>query len=852
MLSQISRLFNLYCDYHYSVPAPGFAVVGVDGENWGHVDRVHFGHGSVRVEGWSTVDKVALGSRSNLIWQRPNLPRQDVAVAQDLPFDRCTGFNLSSSESPEEVVLSLQNGSSSLQITLPRVKSWEFHKARLSIRASFFQRALRNLPTLAKAYFNPTDANKTQAKRALRLVSNQSVNTLDKKFFEHSRPSLSPECVTIIMPVYNAFDLACTALERIEKNTDLPWRIVLIEDCSSDQRVRPMLRTWCDRNNAIRQNAILLENDENLGFVGSVNRGFEEALRFKNHVVLLNSDAFVPKDWASRLIQPILRNSNIASVTPLSNDAEIFNVPFAGRRTTMPPGMADSIDASLRKYASDDTYQSAPTGVGFCMAINQKYLAKFPKFDALFGKGYGEEVDWCCRISELGGCHVVQPSLFVEHRGAASFGSNEKQAAIARNNQIISKRYPQYDLSVQQFIAEDPIRTARIFSALTLLSAQQDQVDIYIAHSLGGGAEQYLEERIKAAHFDGNGIVVLRVGGRSRWRLEVHFQNGTLNGESDAIELINQTLKAISNAHIIYSCAVGDRDPANLPTLLASMVKEAGAKFTFLVHDYFAISPSYCLLDSDDQFRQDKIAVNLDSAHSTMDKYGRTFSASQWRAQWLVVMQMAETIKCFSASSVETIRTAFPTLKTQINLEPHSIPKLSAVHRLSKLENPKLGVLGDIGVQKGAKCISRLSYLLPYDGLRGLCVIGRVDPRFSLGPEAFEIGKYNRMEISALAERNQIAAWLIPSIWPETFSYTIHEALATGLPVFCFDLGAQQEAALASKNGHVLPLEWAEKPDLILQHITKVLDDVSNGRRVHIKAKGARCRDITAQSKSAS
>ena len=49
-----------------------------------------------------------------------------------------------------------------------------------------------------------------------------------------------------------------------------------------------------------------------------------------------------------------------------------------------------------------------------------------------------------------------------------------------------------------------------------------------------------------------------------------------------------------------------------------------------------------------------------------------------------------------------------------------------------------------------------------------------------------------------------ITAWLMPSILPETFSYTTHEMLATGLPVFTLNLGAQAEAARARPNGHVL------------------------------------------------
>ena len=49
-----------------------------------------------------------------------------------------------------------------------------------------------------------------------------------------------------------------------------------------------------------------------------------------------------------------------------------------------------------------------------------------PEFDTTFGRGYGEEVDWCQKVRALGGRHLGLPGLFVEHRGGESFGSEEK------------------------------------------------------------------------------------------------------------------------------------------------------------------------------------------------------------------------------------------------------------------------------------------------------------------------------------------------------------------------------------------------------------------------------------------
>ena len=104
---------------------------------------------------------------------------------------------------------------------------------------------------------------------------------------------------------------------------------MLIEDASTDARVRPFLRDWAARQT--RPNTPgrveLIENETNLGFIGAVNRGLEVARAAGHPVVLLNSDAFVPAGWAGRLIAPMLADDSVATVTPMSNDAEIFSVP---------------------------------------------------------------------------------------------------------------------------------------------------------------------------------------------------------------------------------------------------------------------------------------------------------------------------------------------------------------------------------------------------------------------------------------------------------------------------------------------------------------------------------------------
>ena len=97
-------------------------------------------------------------------------------------------------------------------------------------------------------------------------------------------------------------------------------------------------------------------------------------------------------------------------------------------------------------------------------------------------------------------------------------------------------------------------------------------------------------------------------------------------------------------------------------------------------------------------------------------------------------------------------------------------------------------------------------------GTHRLVLIGNIDPAYALPGSVVVHGSYRPQEIGALAAHYGITAWLIPSIWPETFSFTIREALATGLPVHAFDLGAQGEAAAAAENGRIIPFGAGSDP----------------------------------------
>ena len=73
------------------------------------------------------------------------------------------------------------------------------------------------------------------------------------------------------------------------------------------------------------------------------------------------------------------------------------------------------------------------TGVGFCMYTTRQALDLCGLLDEeTFGRGYGEEVDFCLRATRLGLRHLVEDSTFVYHRGGGSFGDEQSEGLGSR------------------------------------------------------------------------------------------------------------------------------------------------------------------------------------------------------------------------------------------------------------------------------------------------------------------------------------------------------------------------------------------------------------------------------------
>lgn len=242
----------------------------------------------------------------------------------------------------------------------------------------------------------------------------------------------------------------------------------------------------------------VLEAERHAGFPATANRGLAFG---RGDAILLNSDTEVTAGWLARLADAAGSRPDVASVTPLSNDATICSVPRTLVANAIPAGHDVDTFGRLVQASSRRARPEIPTGVGFCLYLRRGALEAVGLLDERFGAGYGEEVDWCLRARAAGFVHLVDDATFVFHAGAGSFGP-ARAARVRRAERVLYRRYPAFRGGLARFLAADPLGEVRARILRALQPRRESRADasraarvLHVVHgwppAASGGTEQY-------------------------------------------------------------------------------------------------------------------------------------------------------------------------------------------------------------------------------------------------------------------------------------------------------------------------------------------------------------------------
>jgi hypothetical protein len=149
---------------------------------------------------------------------------------------------------------------------------------------------------------------------------------------------------------------------------------------------------------------------------------------------------------------------------------------------------------------------------------------------------------------------------------------------------------------------------------------------------------------------------------------------------------------------------------------------------------------------------------------------------------------------------------------------------------------PTVAILGAIGPDKGSRRLERLVSLARARGAWvRFVLIGYMDVQhgpWQSGDGLFSVhGRYEPGDLPALLEHYRVDLVLYPSAGPETFSYTLSEAWASGRPVLVPPIGALDERVRGSGAGWIMSdAEWRDEK-LMLERVLAILGTAGNAAR---------------------
>jgi len=597
-----------------------------------------------------------------------------------------------------------------------------------------------------------------------------------------SKPLTPPSEVTvdIIIPVYRGLAQTQRCLNSVlADDARMPGSVIVIDDRSPE----PKLSAWLSRL-AASGRISLIRHRRNRGFVASVNVGMAAA--GGNDVILLNSDTEVPRGWTRRLAAQAYAEAHIASVSPFSNRATICSYPVeAGGE--IPFGLTLAAIDDLAQTANAGRGVAVPTTVGFCMYIRRAALDAVGTFDAdAFGRGYGEENDFCLRATAQGWSHRLACDTFVYHEGEVSFGDEAPERLQAWK--VLEERYPGYARDVARHVQRNPAAAARM--ALTVAAFRHSGLPclLMVSHDLGGGVKRHVDALVARLHGIAN-VLLMEAAARGVVISVPAIQgHAVLTLAADRVDALAAFLAAVpvARAHVHHLLGV-DVD-------LRALLHRVRLPFDVTLHDYYGICPQVNLLPWPDvQFCGEPAPAVCNACIAHRSSHGAS-DILIWRRRHAWLFIEAERVLCPSADSRDRLLRYVPSAR--VVLAPHEAPEAGApvAPKLRRGARLRVAVIGVLAGQKGATAVVTLAEALDPDAIE-LHLIGYPDdPLPPLAAARIRCtGAYEEADLPALiASVRPHVAWF-PAQWPETYSYTLSAAIAAGLPIVASRIGAFPE-----------------------------------------------------------
>jgi len=637
----------------------------------------------------------------------------------------------------------------------------------------------------------------------------------------------------IIVPVFNSFHFLIKCIESVLINTDLNVnRLIVIDDKSTDERIVPFLEALITNE---KLNIVFIKNEENLGFVKTVNNGMRYS---DNDVLLLNSNTEVTKNWLEKIQKCAYIKEKVATVTPLSNDAGIVSVPLFQRANKIPNGYDLNEYQMLIDRISYKEYPEIPMGISFCMYIRREALNVVGFFDE---EAYGEEEYFCYRCLSHGYKHILCDDVIIYHDASQSI-SGYYLETLENKKKTLKNKYSFYKSNTKYWVYHNSINYINKNINYNICINNGKSNVLIIIHSwdmqlgnnkLVGGTSYHVYDIIKILRNKYNFHVLIPLPPYNGMYSICSYWEG---GEEtlDIVSLFSQYYNGgfFNSGYSIMLKNIIDIFKINIIHIhhmmyhyfdLVNILKNEKIKLFISLHDYFSICPRINKVTKDNLYCGHWDEAKCNSCLSSFNKIEGINNIEAWNSVWNLLFSYANKIIAPSEAAKREVSEVYNHLS--IDVVEHGIDTLNDKKELDIDTDKEFHVafLGGISVIKGKKLIEELIKYSRHnkDGIF-FHLFGNIDQniRKMKCKNFIYHGEYDRNELNKLFKVNNIKLICIFSIWPETYSYTLTESVSNNIPLLAIDLGAVGQRIKENNLG------WLIKNGTDISEIYKKIKDI--------------------------
>src|SRR5438046_2016348 len=342
----------------------------------------------------------------------------------------------------------------------------------------------------------------------------------------------------------------------------------------------------------------------------------------------------------------------------------------------------------------------------------------------------------------------------------------------------------------------DPARAGQRRADLQRLAAGAKPVLLFVAHAWGGGVRHHMADLAELVGERCETLLLEPVVGdvtKLSWLRTGEDFSGYFTLPAD-FDVLVSLLRHVGVARIHF------HHVRSLPRFVLDLPSAIGVPFDCTLHDYYAICPQYHLVTQDGRYcgEPDEAGCAI-CLHQRPAQWGLDIAA--WRGVFERLLRAAERVIAPSRDVARRMSRYFPELNVLV--VPHPEKPAGA-----PLDYVRVATLGSLAPEKGLHVVTACAGEARARNLPlSFRILGSTTEPVPQWPEAAVSvhGEYERRDLPALLSAEKPDVIWFPAQVPETYSYTLSVALASGIPIVATDLGALAERLADNPSAALVP-----------------------------------------------